>query len=292
MGVLASVPAVAAAQEPDNNDYYGSFAVNARGTALPTSSGGFTESTVGADLQTDIFEGNPGGPFNEPFRCFVSDTVFVDYDNTVWWDLYPHRPGNLTVVVRSSDFRPVVGVMPFDLAPPQRPNLDREPLRLRRRTGPGHAQLPLPTQGRRRNYTTQIGGPCRRHPRGVRGLFPVRPRLPTATAWSTAATNARRRSAAPTSAAAPMVMETRSQTATTFAPRLRAGPTSADVRTPTGTAFPKAAKTNASVTILLAVVATTRSRGTAARTFCRLPPPLRRLPSARPTASCSPSSPW
>jgi hypothetical protein len=157
VAALTSLPALAVAAPPDNNDYYGSIPVNDRGTPLPTYSD-FSYTTAEADLQADIFNGNPGGPFVEPDRCRVSDAVFVDYDNTVWWDVYPHRPGNLTVVVRSSSFAPVVGVMPFDLAAPQRPNLAESHCD----SAGGLGQVTLNYRFRLKeggNYTTQIGVP-------------------------------------------------------------------------------------------------------------------------------------
>ena len=100
----------------------------------------------------------------------------VEYDSTVWWDVYPHRPGNLTVVVRSSTFGPVVGVMPFDLAAPQRPNAAESHCD----AAGGLGQVTLNYRFRLKEgaaYTTQVGVPTLSGtPGALRHLLPLRRR--------------------------------------------------------------------------------------------------------------------
>ena len=105
---------------------------------------------------------------------------------------YPHRPGNLTVVVRSSAFAPVVGVMPLRprgaaTAKPRREPLRRPPAdwARSRSTTASDSRKAAATRSR---SAVPVGGT----PGALRGLLPVRPRHRSATACSTAATNALR----------------------------------------------------------------------------------------------------
>ena len=51
---------------------------------------------------------------SENTGCLRAGFPQVDFDNTVWYDIYPHRPGLVRVVVESASFAAVVGLMPFN----------------------------------------------------------------------------------------------------------------------------------------------------------------------------------
>jgi len=110
----AAVPAIAEAQV-SNDNYLDSIGLNSPGTALPGLSSRPDDTIVGATApQADILEGRPGGPIAENTGCLRAGFPQVDFGSTVWYDIFPHRPGNLRLVVESSAFGAVVGVMPYD----------------------------------------------------------------------------------------------------------------------------------------------------------------------------------
>jgi hypothetical protein len=109
----AALPAMAVAQ-PDNDNYLDSIAINQPGSVLPGSSGRPNDTIVGATTQSDIMEGLPGGPIVENTGCLRTGFPQIDFGSTVWYDIFPHRPGNLLLVAESADFGAVVGVMPYD----------------------------------------------------------------------------------------------------------------------------------------------------------------------------------
>jgi hypothetical protein len=59
-------------------------------------------------------EGRPGGPIAENTGCLRTGFPQVDFGSTVWYDIFPHRPGNVRLTVESSAFGAVVGIMPYD----------------------------------------------------------------------------------------------------------------------------------------------------------------------------------
>jgi hypothetical protein len=110
----AAMPALAQAQV-SNDNYLDSIGLNSPGAALPGVSSRPDDTIVGATApQADILEGRPGGPIAENTGCLRTGFPQVDFGSTVWYDIFPHRPGNLRLVVESSAFGAVVGVMPYD----------------------------------------------------------------------------------------------------------------------------------------------------------------------------------
>jgi hypothetical protein len=111
---IAALPAVAEAQV-SNDNYLDSIGLNSPGTALPGLSSRPDDTIVGATApQADILEGRPGGPIAENTGCLRTGFPQVDFGSTVWYDIFPHRPGNLRLVVESSNFGAFVGVVPYD----------------------------------------------------------------------------------------------------------------------------------------------------------------------------------
>ena len=108
------MPALAAGAG-SNDNYLDSIGLNSPGTALPGVSSRPDDTIVGATApQADILEGRPGGPLAENTGCLRTGFPQVDFGSTVWYDIFPHRPGNLRLMVESSAFGAVVGVMPYD----------------------------------------------------------------------------------------------------------------------------------------------------------------------------------
>jgi hypothetical protein len=107
----AALPALAAGA-PANDNYLASTAINTAGSVLPGTSTR-TGDIILATVQSDILEGNVGGPIAENLGCVRPGFPAVMYGDTVWWDIYPHRPGFVRVVAEATDFEPVVGIMPF-----------------------------------------------------------------------------------------------------------------------------------------------------------------------------------
>jgi hypothetical protein len=99
----AVLPAAAAAVPPDNDDYLQSIALNAPGTTLPGLSTRPNDTIVEATVEP-----------SENTGCLRQGFPQVNFDSTVWYDIYPHRPGLVRVVVESSSFGAVVGLMPFN----------------------------------------------------------------------------------------------------------------------------------------------------------------------------------
>jgi hypothetical protein len=112
--VGAALPAMAAGQV-SNDNYLDSIGLNSPGTALPGLSSRPDDTIIGATApQADILEGRPGGPIVENTGCLRAGFPQVDYGSTVWYDIFPHRPGALRIVAESSTFGAVVGLMPYD----------------------------------------------------------------------------------------------------------------------------------------------------------------------------------
>jgi hypothetical protein len=110
----AAMPALAQAQV-SNDNYLDSIGLNSPGTALPGVSSRPDDTIVGATApQADILEGRPGGPIAENTGCLRTGFPQVDFGSTVWYDIFPHRPGNVRLTVESSAFGAVVGIMPYD----------------------------------------------------------------------------------------------------------------------------------------------------------------------------------
>jgi hypothetical protein len=112
LAACLTIPAVAQAQ-PANDNYLDSTAINSAGSVLPGTSTR-TGTIVDGSVQADILEGNAGGPIAENTACVRAGFPAVSYGDTVWWDIYPHRPGVVRVVAEANGFEPVVGLMPFD----------------------------------------------------------------------------------------------------------------------------------------------------------------------------------
>jgi hypothetical protein len=109
-----ALPAMAAGQV-SNDNYLDSIGLNTAGTTLPAVSSRPNDTIVGATApQLDILEGRPGGPIAENTGCLRTGFPQVDFGSTVWYDIFPHRPGNLRLVAEASAFGAVVGVMPYD----------------------------------------------------------------------------------------------------------------------------------------------------------------------------------
>ena len=112
VGVALPAAGVAA---PSNDNYLNSIPLNAPGSALPAVSSRPNDTIVDATApQADIMEGNPGGPLLENTGCLRTGFPQVDFASTVWYDIYPHRPGFVRVVAESAAFGAVVGLMPFN----------------------------------------------------------------------------------------------------------------------------------------------------------------------------------
>ncbi len=110
--VAGALPSVASAVPPTNDGYLQSTRVNQPGSTLASNTR-FTGTVVDSTTQADILEGRPGGPIAENTSCVRPGFPAVGYNSTVWFDVFPHRPGNLTVTVEATAFGPLVGVMPF-----------------------------------------------------------------------------------------------------------------------------------------------------------------------------------
>jgi hypothetical protein len=98
----AALPALAAGAPPGNDNIFQSFALNAPGTPLPT-----TTSRTGTIIEASV----EGG---EVIGCQRPGFPEVGFGDTVWWDFYPHRPGYIRVAAEAASFRTVVAVMPFN----------------------------------------------------------------------------------------------------------------------------------------------------------------------------------
>ena len=97
-----TLPAVASAQVTNDN-YASPIVLNARGSTLPKTGGRPNDTIAGATTES-----------NENTLCVRPGFASVSYDSTVWYDIYPHRPGNLRLVADAATFGAVVGVMPFE----------------------------------------------------------------------------------------------------------------------------------------------------------------------------------
>jgi hypothetical protein len=110
------LPASALAAPPNDN-YLDSAPWNTDGSTLPSSATGdstnfpdyFTLAAAG--LQGDLMEGNGPSVIPEPTQCGRTGLPAAPYDNTVWFDIFPHRPGNLTVYSAATGFQPMIGVV-------------------------------------------------------------------------------------------------------------------------------------------------------------------------------------
>jgi Thrombospondin type 3 repeat len=122
LGALAAfiaLPASALAAPP-NDDYFDSAAYNTDGSTLPASSTGdrtnfpayFTLDQ--ATQEGDLMQGSSSPAIPEPNQCQRPGFTAAAYTNTVWFDIYPHRAGTLTVYAAASGFQPMVGVVQWD----------------------------------------------------------------------------------------------------------------------------------------------------------------------------------
>jgi hypothetical protein len=98
----ASLPAAAGAQVT-NDAYATPIQLNAPGSVLPTTSARPGDTIAGATTEA-----------GENLACQRQGFPPVTYNSTVWYDIFPHRPGALRLTVEAADFGAVVGVMPYD----------------------------------------------------------------------------------------------------------------------------------------------------------------------------------
>jgi hypothetical protein len=101
----AALPAAATAQGLLNDAYATPIQLNAPGSVLPATSSRPSDTIFGATTE-----------FGENTGCFRPGFAQVNFDSTVWYDLFPHRSGALRLVAESAAFGAVVGVMPFNPA--------------------------------------------------------------------------------------------------------------------------------------------------------------------------------
>ena len=112
LGLLIAPSAASAA--PSNDNYYCcSIRVNQPGSVLPTQTGFTNHTIVGATTEADMFAHDPDAPVVPENTACVRGTTTETFDSTVWYDIYPHRPGNLQVVTESP-FQAMLAVVPFD----------------------------------------------------------------------------------------------------------------------------------------------------------------------------------
>jgi hypothetical protein len=109
-----ALPASALGQTASNPDsYLYATPINQPNSVLPGTYGPAGGTTVGAGLQSDIF--NPpfsGGP-GENYGCSANGNTQY-YGATQWWRFYPNHTGAVGVRVDGTGFRPVVSIMPID----------------------------------------------------------------------------------------------------------------------------------------------------------------------------------
>jgi Thrombospondin type 3 repeat len=114
-----ALPASALAAPPNDN-YLNSAAYNTDGSTLPASSTGdrtgfptyFTLDQ--ATQEADLMQGSSSPAIPEPNQCQRPGFTAAPYTNTVWFDIYPHRAGTLTVYAAATGFQPMVGVVQWD----------------------------------------------------------------------------------------------------------------------------------------------------------------------------------
>jgi hypothetical protein len=99
----SALPAAAAAQGVINDSYFSPIQLNAPGSALPGFSSRPMDTVVGADFF------DPG----ENTIC-QRGSQQVPYNSTVWYDIFPHRPGVVRLVAEAETFGAVVGLMPYN----------------------------------------------------------------------------------------------------------------------------------------------------------------------------------
>ncbi|MEA2362449.1 MAG: OmpA-OmpF porin, family [Thermoleophilaceae bacterium] len=110
--IATVVPASATAAPPLNDNFLQAFAVNADGTALPGDSGASGLTNAEATVQADLLQECASCPVvPEPTTCQRSGFPAVAYNSTVWFALFPHRPGNLTVLAQATGFEPLLGAV-------------------------------------------------------------------------------------------------------------------------------------------------------------------------------------
>jgi hypothetical protein len=97
----AALPSAAAAQLV-NDAYATPIQLNAPGSVLPATSARPRDTIATATTEA------------ENTICQRQGFAQVSYDSTVWYDIFPHRPGALRLTAEAAGFGAVVGVMPYD----------------------------------------------------------------------------------------------------------------------------------------------------------------------------------
>jgi hypothetical protein len=98
-----ALPSAASAQALLNDNYANALPLNQPGSVLPPLSSRPMDTIAGATTE-----------LGENTSCVRTGFPQVDYNSTVWYDVFPHRPGNLRLVAEAATFGAVVGVMPFN----------------------------------------------------------------------------------------------------------------------------------------------------------------------------------
>ncbi|MEA2418659.1 MAG: OmpA-OmpF porin, family [Thermoleophilaceae bacterium] len=101
--LAGALPPAAEAQGLVNDNYASPLQLNAPGSVLPGTSSRPMDTIAGATTE-----------LGENTSCERTGFTPVGYDSTVWYDIFPHRPGALRLTAESASFGAVVGVMPYD----------------------------------------------------------------------------------------------------------------------------------------------------------------------------------
>jgi hypothetical protein len=99
----SALPAVAAAQGLVNDSYFSPIQLNAPGSALPGFSSRPADTIAGATTEV-----------GENTICQRPGFTPISYDSTVWYDIFPHRPGVVRLSAEAAGFGAVVGLMPYN----------------------------------------------------------------------------------------------------------------------------------------------------------------------------------
>jgi hypothetical protein len=99
----SALPAAAAAQGLLNDNYLSPIQLNAPGSVLPGQSTRPMDTVEGATTE-----------LNENTICQRPGFTPVSYNSTVWYDIFPHRPGAVRLVAEANSFGAVVALMPYN----------------------------------------------------------------------------------------------------------------------------------------------------------------------------------
>jgi hypothetical protein len=92
-----------AGAQPTNDNYVDAIALNAPGSTLPGTASRPNDTIVDATVEA-----------GENTGCLRPGFPQVNFDSTVWYAIFPDRPGLVRLVAESSSFGAVVGIMPFN----------------------------------------------------------------------------------------------------------------------------------------------------------------------------------